>query len=97
MTGHFVASSAIQVSTKTWESLSEEQRGWLQEAIEVGGETSNALMFESEEKLVAFFEEKGLTVTRPDTTPFREAMKPYYDELESEFGEGSITRLIETK
>lgn len=97
MTSHFIASSAIQVSKSTWDGLSEEEQQWLQQAVDAGGETSNSLMFESEEKLVAFFEEKGLTITHPDTTPFREAMQPYYTKLEDEFGEGSITRLTETK
>lgn len=97
MTDHFVASSAIQVSTKTWEKLSEEERGWLQEAVEAGGEVSDQLMFDSEGQLVAFFEGEGLTITRPDTAPFREAMQPYYDKLEAEFGEGSVTSLIEMK
>lgn len=94
LTGHFVASAAIQVGTSTWDKLSEKEKGWLNEAILAGGKVSNDLTTKAEDELVATFEKRGLTITRPDTAPFRDAMKPYYDELEAEFGKGSIGALI---
>lgn len=94
LTGHFVASSAIQVGTQTWDSLSDQEKAWLQEAIAKGGEVANKIVMDKEESLIAEFEAKGLTITRPDTGPFRDAMQPYYDELEAEFGEGSISALF---
>ncbi len=97
LTGHFVASAAIQISTKTWDRLSEQERQWVNEAIAAGGETSNKLTFDAEEALISTFEGRGLTVTRPDTAPFQAAMQPYYDELEAEFGAGSIAEIIETQ
>lgn len=93
MTNHFVASSAIWVGTETWESLSEEEKGWVQQAIEAGGEVSDELTFTAEEELVQKFEDRGMTITHPDLEPFREAMQPYYDELEEEFGEGAIAEV----
>lgn len=90
LTNHFIASGAIQMGTSTWDSLSDEEKGWVQEAIEAGGDVSDGLTFEAEAALVATFEERGLTITQPDLAPFRAAMQPYYDELEAEFGEGSI-------
>lgn len=96
LTGHFVASSAIQISSQLWDELSDEEKGWIQEAVLAGGEVSNQLMFDAEANLLSFFEEKGLTITHPDTAPFQAAMQPYYDELEAEFGKGTITDLIET-
>ncbi|MEZ5845710.1 MAG: sialic acid TRAP transporter substrate-binding protein SiaP [Geminicoccaceae bacterium] len=93
ITNHFIASTAIQISLDTWNGLSEQERGWLAEAIAAGGEVNNSLNFKGEEELLAEFEKRGLTVTRPDLEPFRAAMQPYYDELEAEFGEGSIARV----
>jgi TRAP-type transport system periplasmic protein len=90
MTNHFVASSAIQIGMSAWDSLNDEEKGWVQAAIEKGGDVSDQLTFEAEASLVETFKERGLTITEPDTAPFREAMQPYYDELEAEFGEGSI-------
>ncbi|WPY96421.1 sialic acid TRAP transporter substrate-binding protein SiaP (plasmid) [Limimaricola variabilis] len=93
MTNHFVASAAILMSGDTWESLSEEEKGWVREAIEAGGEVSDEMTVKAEEDLIATFEERGLTITRPDLAPFRDAMQPYYDELEAEFGEGAIAKV----
>ncbi|MFG6661099.1 sialic acid TRAP transporter substrate-binding protein SiaP [Sulfitobacter sp. 915] len=90
MTNHFVASAAVQVSKSTWDDLSDEEKGWVTQAIKAGGELSDEKTFAAEEALVAQFEENGLTITYPELEPFRAAMKPYYDELEAEFGAGSI-------
>ncbi|WP_281824492.1 sialic acid TRAP transporter substrate-binding protein SiaP [Jannaschia rubra] len=93
LTNHFVASATVQVSDDLWQGLSEEERGWIQEAVEAGGEVNDNATVQAEKDLIATFEERGLTITRPDLAPFRAAMQPYYDTLEAEFGEGSIARL----
>jgi len=90
MTNHFIASAAIQIGTSTWDSLSDEEKGWVQEAVIAGGDLSDGLTFDAEAALVGTFKERGLVITEPDTAPFRAAMQPYYDELEAEFGEGAI-------
>ena len=94
LTNHFVASSAIYISAETWEGLSDEEKGWVQQAIEAGGDVNDGLLMEGEANLVATFRDRGLTVTEPDLAPFREAMQPYYDELEAEFGEGRIDAIM---
>ena len=93
LTNHFVASAAVQVSTSLWEGLSEQEREWINEAVEVGGEVNDELTFTAEQELLATFEERGLTITEPDLEPFRQAMQPYYDTLEAEFGEGAIAQV----
>lgn len=93
MTNHFIASAAIQMGTSTWGDLTDEEKGWVRQAIEAGGEVSDNLTFQAEKDLVATFTERGLTITHPDTAPFRDAMQPYYHELEAEFGEGAINRV----
>ncbi len=93
LTNHFVASAAVQISNDLWQELSEEERGWIQQAVEAGGDVNDEATRQAEEDLIATFEERGLTVTRPDLAPFKEAMQPYYDTLEAEFGEGAIARV----
>ncbi|WP_226781500.1 sialic acid TRAP transporter substrate-binding protein SiaP [Oceaniglobus trochenteri] len=93
MTNHFIASSALQMSKDLWDSLSDEEKGWVQEAAQAGGVLNNSLTEKAEEDLIATFEERGLTITRPDLAPFRAAMQPYYDTLEDQFGEGAIARV----
>lgn len=94
MTNHFVASSAIQIAKSTWDALSDQEKAWVREAVAAGGAVSDGLTVEKEKSLVAEFESKGLTITRPDLEPFRAAMKPYYDQLEAEFGAGAIAEVI---
>lgn len=93
MTNHFVASAAVQISNDLWGSLSDEEKGWINEAVAAGGELNNSLTVKAEEDLVATFKERGLTITNPDLAPFRAAMQPYYDKLEEQFGEGAIARV----
>ena len=93
LTNHFIASAAIQIGTSTWESLSDQEKAWVREAAIAGGDVSDGLTFKDEEELITTFTERGLTITRPDTEPFRAAMQPYYDELEAEFGAGAIDRV----
>ena len=93
MTNHFIASGAIQIGTSTWDGLSDEEKAWVSEAVKAGGDVSDELTVAAEAALVETFKERGLTITYPDTTPFRAAMQPFYDELEAEFGEGSIAKV----
>ena len=93
ITNHFVASEAIQFSMSTWNSLSEQEQAWVVEAAKVGGDVNDEATYASEASLVSKFKELGLTITEPDLTPFRAAMQPYYDELEAEFGKGSIAEV----
>ncbi|MCD1636807.1 sialic acid TRAP transporter substrate-binding protein SiaP [Martelella mediterranea] len=93
ITNHFIASQAIQVSLDTWDSLNEQEQGWVVEAAKAGGEVNDELTFSSEASLMSKFKDLGLTITEPDLTPFRAAMQPYYDELEVEFGKGAIAEV----
>jgi hypothetical protein len=94
LTSHFVATKAVTVSEKTWAKLSEQQRGWLVEAAKTGRAVTNKLIMDDEANLVAFLKEQGVAVTEPDLAPFREAMKPYYKNLEDQFGAGSIDKIM---
>lgn len=93
MTNHFIASSAIQISKQLWDGLSDQEHDWIMQAVKAGGTLSDAETIKAETDLVAAFEAKGLTITHPDTGPFRAAMKPYYDSLEAEFGAGAIAKV----
>jgi tripartite ATP-independent transporter DctP family solute receptor len=93
LTNHFVASAAIQIGSSTWDSLTDQEKAWVESAVQAGGELSDAKTYQDESDLIAVFEERGLTITKPDTAPFREAMKPYWDKLESDFGEGVIAKV----
>ena len=88
LTGHRRLGGGADI--RHWADLSEEEQGWVRAAVEAGGELNDSLTMQAEKDLLATFEERGLTITRPDLEPFRLAMQPYYDTLEEQFGEGSI-------
>jgi len=94
LTNHFIASQSINISIDTWNGLSAQEQAWLMAAIKAGGEHNDKMTRAAEANLIAEFEAAGLTVTQPDTAPFQAAMKPYYDELDAQFGEGSMAEII---
>lgn len=93
LTNHFVASSAVLMSNDLWGDLSDQEKEWVNSAIHAGGELNDELIQKGEAELLEVFEEKGLTITHPDLEPFKEAMQPYYETLEEEFGEGAIAEV----
>ncbi|MTI16464.1 DctP family TRAP transporter solute-binding subunit [Rhodobacteraceae bacterium RKSG542] len=95
LTGHFIASTAVNLSAELWNGLNEEEQGWVKAAVTAGGDHADGLTMGAESALIEQFKERGLTITSPDAAPFRTAMQPYYDELEAEFGKGSISALID--
>ena len=80
-TGHFQLMQALLCGEVWFQSLPQDlQQLLLDTAREVGAETAAQLVAASEESEKAMVE-AGLTVIEPDTTPFKEAVKPAYDKL----------------
>lgn len=89
MTNHVINDANYIVSKQTWESLPENFQSILQESATEAG-LFHTEMFENEEKeLISFFEGEGLTVTKPDLEPFREAVKKSYPAYFEKIGEGA--------
>ena len=99
ITNHFIASVGVWIHQNTWESLTAQQREWLEQALAAGRKLNNELAFADEEALIANFQERGLTITRPDIAPFRESMAPFYRELNAKYADygddliGSLQKL----
>lgn len=93
LTNHFVASSSVMIGKTLWDSLSDQEKEWIESAVAAGGKLNNELIQKGEAELLDTFKAKGLTVTEPDLEPFRDAMKSYYATLEEEFGEGAIAEV----
>lgn len=97
MTNHVVQDQTISINSGTWNDLSEKEQGWLMTALEAGGEESQKLITEKTEEYIQKFKDAGVTITYPDLEPFRTAMKPYYEALDKQYGEGFTKTLIEAK
>ncbi|MGF1735356.1 sialic acid TRAP transporter substrate-binding protein SiaP [Photobacterium satsumensis] len=97
MTNHVVQDQAISISAERWSSLSKQEQEWLMAALKAGGEEAEKRIIENTEADLVTFKEAGVTVTHPDLGDFRTAMKPYYAELDKEFGEGFTQTLMTIK
>ena len=62
-------------------SLSHLNQDILQEAALNSAAVERKTYAESDAALLSVLQEKGVTVSNPDTTPFREASKAVYDEF----------------
>lgn len=80
MTDHILDSVWPSISVDTWNSLTEEEQGWMKEAIEAGRVAAETAMVEREAEAVAFLESQGLRVHYPNVEAFREyALQKYID------------------
>jgi len=89
---HSFQDKSILFSEKRWQSLTEEQQGWLKKAATAAKEESIKLYTQKSEQLIKFFQDQGLIITYPDIEPMRKAMLPYYDKIEKEL---NVPGLIE--
>ncbi len=78
---HSSPPDVLLISTHTWNSLSEEQRAWLEQAVGESVEHQRRLWDESSERALESMREAGLEVVFPDKAPFREAVQPMYERL----------------
>ena len=94
ITNHFIASQAIVVNENLWNSFADKEKKVFMEAAKIASDSITKATYEEEATLIEIFKERGIIVTYPDTTPFREAMKPYYKKLDEKFGAGSVDNVI---
>jgi tripartite ATP-independent transporter DctP family solute receptor len=74
LTGHIVDHLNTVVAGALWKRLSEEDRKIFTDVVQEAAAKATAEVKEREAKLVAFFKEKGLTVTEVDKNEFRDAV-----------------------
>jgi len=82
LTNHMVQDLVTVVSAVTYQKLSKENRQLLEQSLKFGAQHMVNAVLEGEENLIDFFQQQGLTVTKPDLVPFKAAMKPMYDQFE---------------
>jgi tripartite ATP-independent transporter DctP family solute receptor len=80
--GHSAPSDVLLISTHSWRRLTNQQRIWLQEAVQSSVEYQRGLWDEATRSALEVMREKGVTIIEPDKVPFREKVKPLYEELQ---------------
>jgi tripartite ATP-independent transporter DctP family solute receptor len=81
----------LVISTRVWNRLSARQQQILQEAADESVEYERKIWAEAEEQDLKTIQAEGVTVIRPDKEPFRESVRPIWEEFKGT----EIGRLIE--
>lgn len=83
--GHSAPSDVLLISTHTWNRLTEQQKRWLEQAVQVALEHQRSLWDEATKTALEVMQEAGVTVIEPEKSHFREKVKPLYDELKEDY------------
>jgi len=71
---HTSVPDILLISTRVWESLTNDQQSWLQEAVDESVIYQRKLWSEASAKALLEVEKAGVHIIRPDKRPFREAV-----------------------
>lgn len=74
----------LLISTIVWNTLSDQEKGWLQEAAEESAEYQRELWAKSEQESLEAVKAAGVTITYPDKTKFAEQVEPMYETYRDE-------------
>lgn len=83
LTNHLVDSVWPTMNINTWNSLSDQQKAWVKEAVEAARKACDESNLATESEVVAFLEGEGLVVYEADVNAFAEHVLAQY--LESDF------------
>ena len=95
LTGHIVPSLLTLVSLRTLNELGEEDAALLQDVASRAAQRASEEIAASENELVAWFEDQGLTVNEVDRSAFRNAVDAHFDNRAYPFDVNYLTRLRE--
>lgn len=84
----------VLFSQKIWEGLTPQQQAWMQEAADRAVVFQRELWREKTLESMATLEAAGVRVYHPEKQPFRDQVKPMYDELEGS-PVGEIVKRVE--
>jgi len=93
LTGHLVFPLYLGISSKVWSTLTPGDQARVREASAVGAKFNDDNRLREEAESVAYFRSKGLVITNPDRTAFREFAQRKY--RESEFAKAWVPGMME--
>ncbi|NDV17390.1 DctP family TRAP transporter solute-binding subunit [Muricauda sp. TY007] len=81
---HTFSPDVLIVGTQFWDTLSEQEKGWLDKAVKKSLEHQRKLWAESEAEALEKIKEAGVEVSYPDKKPFIEMTKEMYRTYEKD-------------
>ena len=94
LTGHVYSPAAVLGSGPLWDTLSEEERGWFNEAARASAEATRNEVLRLETEGLDLLRENGMTVIEEvDTTPFQNTIEPVYEAFIERHGAEMLERI----
>lgn len=81
---HTVLPDVLLAGTHLWDKLNEQERNWLNEAVNASVEYQRKLWRESEEEALAAVEKAGVTIITPDKTLFTKKLEGLLSQYKSD-------------
>lgn len=78
---HTAVPDILVIGTKTWNTLTDQEKEWLRRAIDRSVEDQRELWRESVEESMRVVKEAGVEVIHPDKEPFRKMVQPIYERI----------------
>lgn len=96
LTEHFYSPAAIVISRQTWESLTDEEKGWFQTAASEAGKRQRVFVKDIETEFIKRMEEMGVGVnTVEDKTDFILASEPVYQAYRDAIGAAYVDMIFQ--
>jgi tripartite ATP-independent transporter DctP family solute receptor len=94
LTGHVYSPAAVLASPVLLDGLTEEERGWFEQAAEASAEATREEVSRLEREGVALLRDKGMTVkTDINKAPFQKAVQPAYEIYTDQYGSEMLDRI----
>ena len=81
---HTRVPDVLVISTVVWDSLTDQEKKWLQEAADESVQVQREYWAESEAESLRIVQEEGVTITYPDKEPFAAKVQDMLDAYKSE-------------
>jgi tripartite ATP-independent transporter DctP family solute receptor len=94
LTGHVYSPAVVLGSPVLFDGLSEEERGWFEQAAQASAKATRKEVSRLESEGVELLRDKGMTVkTDINKEPFQEAVKPAYKIYTDQYGSDMLDRI----
>lgn len=95
VTNHLYDFDVMVFNTDTWNSLTAKQQEVIGTLATEYGEKASDMMAASDDKLLTSLQEKGMTITHPDVSEFRNKMDGAFSNLSTVYGADNVKTMLE--
>jgi tripartite ATP-independent transporter DctP family solute receptor len=97
LTQHVYSPAPLMMSKELFDSFSSEDQQAILKAANIATKYQRQVSMELQEKMIEALREKGMVVTKPNLSSFKEKVKPVYDKWAPQIGIDLIEKVRNTK